>query len=241
MRQLTTPQEAREQIRRHLAEDIKTSTAHLPMDAGAAQAVADAITAYCEEQFIAPPLPTGYLDMMVYRALKALNQTEAAGFIAQTRLPQWDIHNVFDPAIWPGPVPLIVWRLFASQIVRPSRTVTAGGKVLWILDFARLHREDAGWMEITFFPGLRALVTQLAAAWDDTAGEGYLGLRGLYAAGFAPTPRRKPKKNAAHSDFHAGEIRAYILQVLEHVRRDRGWKQCPRVLYLEFPPRKKKR
>jgi hypothetical protein len=122
--------------------------------------------------------------------------------------------------------------------VRPARTITAAGRILWTLDFRRLRREQAGWLEITLLPGIRALLEQLAPAWDDSYGAGLLGLRGLYAAGFAPTPRRRRKKlksNSRYAPLDANAIRAYCLRVFAHLQTARIWKHTPEVLYLDFP------
>ena len=167
------------------------------LDPAIAEAVAAAVVAYLADQRLAPPLPDDYLHLLIYRALRSLNQPDAARRWAAAHLPGIDV-PVFDPAVWPGPVPLLVWQLFASRLVRPARTVTAEGRILWTLDFRRLRKEQAGWLEITLLPGLRALLEQLAPAWDESAGAGLLGLRGLYAAGFAPTPLTAPLNSYDH-------------------------------------------
>ena len=205
------------------------------LDPAIAEAVAAAVVAYLADQRLSPPLPDDYLHLLIYRALRSLNQPDAARRWAAAHLPGIDV-PVFDPAVWPGPVPLLVWQLFASRLVRPARTVTAEGRILWTLDFRRLRKEQAGWLEITLLPGLRALLEQLAPAWDESAGAGLLGLRGLYAAGFAPTPRRrKPKAHSAYAPLDAPALRAFCLRVLAHLQHARGWTHAPDVLYLDFP------
>ena len=230
--------DVREALRVHL-EALLGDVAHgAPLDPAAAEAVSAAVVAYLADQRLAPPLPDDYVHLMIYRALRTLHQDSAARAWAAAHLPGIDL-PVFDPDVWPGPVPLLVWQLFASRLVRPARTVTAEGRILWTLDFRRLRKEQAGWLEITLLPGLRALLEQLAPAWDDSSGAGLLGLRGLYAAGFAPTPRRRKPK--AHSDFaplDAPALRAFCLRVLAHLQAARGWRQIPDVLYLDFPSRR---
>jgi hypothetical protein len=224
--------DVREILRAHL-EDLIHAAA---LDAAIAEAVSAAVSAYLADQRLAPPLPDDYLHLLIYRALRSLNQPAAARAWAAAHLPGLDL-PVFDPDVWPGPVPLLVWQLFASRLVRPARTLTAEGRILWTLDFRRLRQEQAGWLEITLLPGLRALLEQLAPAWDETAGAGLLGLRGLYAAGFAPTPRRKRKKHAAYAPLDAPAIRAYCLRVLAHLQTARRWTRTPDVLYLDLPPK----
>ncbi|HRX05605.1 MAG TPA: hypothetical protein P5306_00780 [Kiritimatiellia bacterium] len=225
-------------LRAHLEELLRTTGNTAPLDPAAAEAVSSAVIAYLADQRLAPPLPDDYLHLLIYRALRTLNQNDAARSWAATHLPGIDL-PVFDPDLWPGPVPLLVWQLFASRLVRPARTLTAEGKILWTLDFRRLRREEAGWLEITLLPGLRALIEQLAPAWDETYGAGLLGLRGLYAAGFAPTPRRrqKAKRHSRYTPLDAPAIRAFCLRVLAHLQTARGWTRTPDVLYLDFPPK----
>ena len=227
--------DTREILRAHLEQLLRHN-----LDPVASEAVTTAVVQFLADQHLAPPLPDDYLHMMIYRALRALHQDDAARAWAATHLPGSDDLPVFDPDVWPGPVPLLVWQLFASRLVRPARTLTAEGSILWTLDFRRLRQEQAGWLEITLLPGLRALLEQLAPAWDESSGAGLLGLRGLYAAGFAPTPRRR-KKQKSHSAFaplDASALRTFCLRVLAHLQAARGWARTPDVLYLDFPSRR---
>ena len=222
-------------LRATLRAHLETLLRGTDLDPAVAEAVSAAAVAYLADQRLAPPLPDDYLHLLIYRALRFLNQRDAAGRWAAAHLPGLDV-PVFDPDVWPGPVPLLVWQLFASRLVRPARTITAEGRILWTLDFRRLRKEQAGWLEITLLPGLRALLEQLAPAWDDSSGAGLLGLRGLYAAGFAPTPRRrKTKAHSAYAPLDAPALRAFCLRVLAHFQHARGWTRTPDVLYLDFP------
>ena len=231
---LPSSDDVRAVLRDHLEGLIRGAA----WDPAIAEAVSAAVVAYLADQRLSPPLPDDYLHLLIYRALRSLNQPDAARRWAAAHLPGVDV-PVFDPDVWPGPVPLLVWQLFASRLVRPARTVTAEGRILWTLDFRRLRKEQAGWLEITLLPGLRALLEQLAPAWDDSSGAGLLGLRGLYAAGFAPTPRRrKPKAHSAYAPLDAPALRAFCLRVLAHLQHARGWTHAPDVLYLDFPSRR---
>jgi hypothetical protein len=148
-------------------------------------------------------------------------------------LPGLDV-PVFDPDVWPGPVPLLVWQLFASRLVHPARTVTAEGRILWTRDFRRLRKEPAGWLEITLLPGLRALLEQLAPAWDDSAGAGLLGLRGLYAAGSPPRPAAQNESPLRHTRPRCARPPRLCLRVLAHLRTPAAGPAPPR-LELDFP------
>nr|HPJ56334.1 hypothetical protein [Kiritimatiellia bacterium] len=78
-----------------------------PLDPAAAEAVSSAVIAYLADQRLAPPLPDDYLHLLIYRALRTLNQNDAARSWAATHLPGIGL-PVFDPDLWPGPVPLLV-------------------------------------------------------------------------------------------------------------------------------------
>ena len=229
--------DTREILRAHLEQLLCDTAQGAPLDPAAAEAVTAAVIQYLADQHLAPPLPDDYLHLLIYRALRTLNQNDAARAWAAVHLPEPTGLPVFDPDIWPGPVPLLVWQLFASRLVRPARTLTAEGKILWTLDFRRLRQEQAGWLEITLLPGLRALLEQLAPAWDDSSGTGLLGLRGLYAVGFAPTPlrRKKAKSHSRYAPLDAAAIRSFCLRVLATFQAARAWQRLPEVIYLDFP------
>lgn len=254
----------------HLERLMNDSVPGLRLDTQIAQAVSAAVVHYLEEQGLQLPLPDEYLHLMIYRALRSLRQNDAAAAWAAAQLDENRTDStataeaatvaespvpyvspptpqrlpIFDPEIWPGPVPYIVWQLFASRLVRPLRSMTREGRILWTLDFRRIKCDQAGWMELVLFPGLHVLLEQLADAWDASNGEGTLGLRGLYAAGFAPTPPSHRQRNAKHSAFaplDAPAVRAFILRVLQNLRRARHWTHTPEVIYLDLPPARHRR
>ncbi|MBR3583203.1 MAG: hypothetical protein IKO01_07165 [Kiritimatiellae bacterium] len=217
-----------------------------------ARAVADAVILCLRDQGLTLPLPDGYLRLMIYRALRAVGpETTARAWAAAhltestaqlARSPDRTLRPVFDPLIWPGPVPLIVWQLFESHLVRPLRTITLRGRLVWRLDFRRLVPTDAGWMELTLFPGLHAILERLADAFDDTQGRGIIGLAGLYASGFAPTPRRRRRGRPAPrgiAPLDAPAVRDYILRVLHTLSATRHWTTLPEVIYLDLTPARK--
>ena len=218
-----------------------------------ARAVAEAVILHLRDQGLTLPLPDGYLHLMIYRALRAVGpepvaRAWAAAHLTEStaqlaRAPDRTLRPVFDPLIWPGPVPLIVWQFFDTRLIRPLRTVTLRGRLVWRLDFRRLVPSDAGWMELTFFPGLHAILERLADAFDPTHGRGIIGLAGLYAAGFAPTPRRRRRGRPPHAvePIDAPSVRDYILRVLHTLAENRHWTTLPEVIYLDLSPARKTR
>lgn len=180
------------------------------------------------------PLPPAYLDLLAFRALCAAGERPAALRYAQGRLPaDADTPIPFDPEVWPGPVPLSIWSLFDQRLVRPLRSRADDGRILWMLDFRRLRPSDAGWLELTLLPGLRTLLEQIAPAFDPD-GRGVLGLRGLYATGFAPSA---PSRRRRPAPLAAPDIRAFCLRILSRQALLRRWPARPDVIYLDAPSR----
>ena len=79
-------------------------------------------------------------------------------------------------------------------------------------------------------------------AFDDTQGRGIIGLAGLYASGFAPTPRRHRRGRPAPrgiAPLDAPAVRDYILRVLHTLSATRHWTTLPEVIYLDLSPVRK--
>lgn len=209
---------------------------NVPLD-DLVHAVAAAVGRFLDEQRLAfATLPDRYLWLLAYRGLCAAGARDVAARWIRARLPEMAAEpNPFDPDVWPGPVPLVVWTLFDSRLVRPVRSLTADGRLMWMLDFRRLRPGDGGWLELTLLPGLGALVEQMAPAWDAVDGRGVLALRGLLATGFAPTPRRRSRLRDACLDTTA--IRAYCLRLLSRETERRHWARRPDVVFLDAPRR----
>jgi len=192
----------------------------------ARRALAGAVERFLREEGIdRRPLPDAYLDLLVFRGLRAAGQDDDARRWAAARLPARNGPEPFDPDVWPGPVPLVVWELFASGMVRPFRTLAADGRLAWILDFRRMGPGEAGWMDLTLFPGLRRMLEILAPAWDPGGGRGTLGLRGLGESGLA-------RKDAEAVGRHCGAVLARLAAA-------RGWKRTPEIVWMDFAGKRK--
>ena len=179
------------------------------------------------------PLPDEYVDLLLYRGLRAAGRDEEARAWAAARLPKGHGAPVFDPRVWPGAVPLSAWRLFAGGLVRSLRMDAGGGRVAWILDFRRLAPDDGGWMELTLLPGVSRLLEVLAPAWEDSGGRGTLGLRGLVASGFAPTGGRT-RRRRRERPLDAAAVRRHCLATLGRIAASRGWPHTPEVVFMDF-------
>ena len=190
------------------------------------QAVGTAMERYLEEQGLRKGnAPEGYVDRLLYRSLRSVGEDAAAGRWARWAFPGEKEKPAVDPEYWPGPVPLEVWRLFESRVVRPLRSRTADGRRMWIFDFRCWRGEEEGWMELTLLPGLRAILEQLAWGWDPT-GAGVLGLRGM------PTEGRRRGHGGVETSA-AERIRRFCEDVLDRVAKERGWAGRPDVVFTE--------
>lgn len=194
------------------------------------QAVGTAMERYLEEQGLRKGnAPEGYVDRLLYRSLRSVGEDTAAGRWARWAFPGEKEKPAVDPEFWPGPVPVEVWRLFESRVVRPLRSRTADGRRMWIFDFQCWRGEEEGWMELTLLPGVRAILEQLAWGWDPS-GDGVLGLRGLQG-GAAEAGRKRRRRGGARSE--AERIRRFCEDVLERVAKERGWGGRPDVVFTE--------
>lgn len=216
----------------HLGRLIDASVPGL--DPVLVRAVSDSVVLFLRSQSLSLPLPDDYLNLLVCRALASLSEPEAARAFAarlssNARAPDFGDLPLFDPSLWPGPVPYPLWCLFASRLVRPTRSLTRSGLILWTLDFQRMACDPAGWMELSLFPALRQLLERIADAWDPSSGRGVLALRGLGAAGF---PARPDKSTTAPS---APSVRDFLSRVLEHLQTARAWTHRPEIVSLDFP------
>ncbi|MBR6021779.1 MAG: hypothetical protein IK066_05105 [Kiritimatiellae bacterium] len=212
-------------------------------DAGvgeARRAVAGAVERFLREEGTdRATLPEEYVDLLLYRGLRAAGRNEEAQRWAAARLPKGHGPPVFDPRVWPGAVPLAAWELFSSGAVRPLRLDAGEGKVSWVLDFRRLAAGDEGWMELTLLPGLGRLLEALAPAWEKSEGRGTIGLRGLAAAGFGSAGGRKRRGGQnGNGRLDAKAVRRHCEAVLARLAASRGWKTAPDVVEMDFAGRK---
>ncbi len=193
------------------------------------QAVGTAMERYLEEQGLRKGnAPERYVDRLLYRSLRSVGEDGAAGRWARWAFPGEKGRPAVDPEFWPGPVPVEVWRLFESRVVRPLRSRTADGRRMWIFDFQCWQQEEE-WLELTLLPGVRSILEQLAWGWDPS-GSGVLGLRGV-PGGAGETGWKRKGRIVERSA--AERIRRYCEDVLERVAKERGWAGRPDVVFAE--------
>lgn len=121
--------------------------------------------------------------------------------------------------------------LFGSGMVKPSQWAVTGDRAMWVLDLKEMTiREDAP-LELLFFKGMQIVIESMADVWDESLGEGVLGLRHICC-----TATRL--LCASHDDAGVAELTAEIKGMcagkLDQLRDLRGWRTTPMVLNLDL-------
>lgn len=120
-------------------------------------------------------------------------------------------------------------RLFGNRIIYPATWTACGRETVWVLDIRQLLvPHDAG-MEMILFERIRIVLATFSDVWDATAGQGFLGLKGLDSAasvilGTTATPRTTRSLTA--------EIRALCTRHLHRFQTQRKWETAPAILAL---------
>jgi hypothetical protein len=116
-------------------------------------------------------------------------------------------------------------------MVRPSEWEVSGQEAVWLLDLKQMTVRADEALELLFFHGLSAVIEVMADVWDETDGEGILGLRHVFdsAVALLGAPARKA---AVHS--LAGEIKSVCAARLDQIGSRRGWQYRPEVMNLDI-------
>ena len=119
--------------------------------------------------------------------------------------------------------------LSANGVIRPTRSTCAGDGVMWVVDLGRLGWFRGTALNLALARFLLEMLDTLADSWDGRGGRGTLGLRNVdRAVGRLGGCRR--------GQMAAGRREIYDLcrHKLEHLRRERQWPECPRVMNLDY-------
>ncbi|MDD2235743.1 MAG: hypothetical protein PHG65_00880 [Kiritimatiellae bacterium] len=116
--------------------------------------------------------------------------------------------------------------LHGAGLLRGGQWAFMGGGRGWIIDLDRMAPDSRSMMELTACQLLRGLILELASVWDDSSGEGWLGLKGIegWAAGLAG--KRGSKRRVGEEMFQ------YAESVLGYAARQRGWARAPSLKKL---------
>jgi len=120
--------------------------------------------------------------------------------------------------------------LFGSGMVRPAEWIVTGNDKVWELDLKHMTMRQDDRLELTFFNGLMTVLDAIADVWDETGGQGVLGLRHVCAAadGFLGVPHMAGRLSMTN------EIIARCQHKLSSMATQRGWQATPRVMSLDL-------
>ncbi len=224
----TTLQEYQESLADHLLAEISRVCGPAAPPLEQAEELARGVAAYCAIQGPDRTLPASYISMLLARALRGIGAEAAAACFAVADANRDGAARAGAAGIWTGEITPDWWNVFASGLVRPARWLSADGEAMWVLDFARLAKDGNDSLELALCRGVRIILEQLAEAWDETGGDGVLGLTGLRPVADASDAVRRAARRRAR------ELSLYCDSVLEHMAPARAWKDRPRVLVLDL-------
>lgn len=121
--------------------------------------------------------------------------------------------------------------LFGTGMVRPSEWIVTGEHAVWILDLKDMSIRNDAPLEILFFQGVQIVLESIADVWDESRGEGVLGLRHICSA--ASALLGSSRKTSEVSDL-GDEIRSLCADRLDRIKNTRGWMTTPRVMNLDI-------
>ncbi|MFH0880222.1 MAG: hypothetical protein V2A34_10960 [Lentisphaerota bacterium] len=203
----------------YLATEIKSVCPELELHPEFLAELTTAVARYCQDQGCERNIPSGFLSVLLSRALRGIGEHEAAARVESRVVREDRCAETFASDLWTGPVTPETWNLFATRLLRPSQWTTEDGEITWVLDFSRIGGEQEMMLELALLPGLRLLIEQLAGVWDASSGAGVLGLKAVQDE----------------------ELMDYCGSILEKISAARGWKNTPRTVQLDVPVRKKAR
>jgi hypothetical protein len=179
-------------------------------------AVVDAVSAF--SSVAGTPIPTAWLGV---RAFWSVGEGATADELARALLPgAADALTALQHAGYP---PALAWLLHLG-VLRPQRWRHAPESVTWILDFAKLRRDEFGELALPSHKTLQLVLEAAATLWDAYSGHGALALKGWTA----PARRRAQTPPTLTRD----EAEACCRAALARHQTRRNWRTIPRLLRL---------
>jgi len=220
---------------RSCATELKRAGAHI-------DEVADGVAVCCCGALRARTIKSDDLLLLTSLALWGVGEDRAARRVLDRRShggPR--AGEQFLSALSPAGRSPSIRAALASGLVKPSCWVTQSGEVMWTLDLMRLRAEPSDVYELTFLPGIRQLLVNLAGLWDGAGGAGLLGLRGLAGqairlnGGASRAARRRTGRKRTRRHRPAVEpLRRYVEDVMAGLAARRGWARTPRLVLLDL-------
>ncbi len=212
-----------EEFCRHLAEEVQSACQGIvpPQHAGD---IARGVAAYLAERGV-QSFSSEYLALLIGRALRGAGDESAAKHLAELKLKGGQPAELVDQLLLFDEVSPVIWNLFSSGLVRPTRWASGGESTVWVLDLNKLEAEPGECLELSFQLVIRAVLSVLAQVWDASSGEGALGLKGLQ------------RTEEGKGERWSKEVGRFCSSVLEKIRTEREWQAVPRVVTVDAPAR----
>lgn len=217
------PQDApdrRRALQQHLAAELEAVETGVPLDPVWRQSLADSVAAFCAEEEAAEYWTEDYLHCLIGRAMAGVGMTPPEGLIPAPPFaagPAWDSEAA--RSFQDIPLTPLLWRSFASRLIRPARWLSFLSGPVWLLDLGRLHTAEKA-MELQALPTLRFLLENMANLWQPSRGHGSLGITGLDRLA-EKIPERQ-------------ELMDYCRRVLESIQQRHGWPESPQIINLDW-------
>jgi len=168
------------------------------------------------------------LVLLIARAFCAINERSLAERVLGSvklharHIDRWlevlaELHNF--PSLLP---------YFSLGIIRPADWAGAKLDRMWTLDLGRLRLSDAEKHEMMLYGSLRAMIENMFAFWDETSGEGVLGLKGLAAFDIESNPRQ------GQTFTSADDLLGFIGNLFLQQKELRNWQSVPTLLNLDL-------
>ena len=121
--------------------------------------------------------------------------------------------------------------VFGTGLARSTESNMAASQGMLVIDLKRLTVKPDDCLELIFFRSLTSVLGIVAEAWDETEGDGALGLRGVgaTAAALLGPAKARPRKIVALTV----EILAHCRRNLESLRALRHWRHVPQLVNLD--------
>jgi len=181
---------------------------------------ADVFSGVCRAGYAGGEVPADHFGVLLARSLWMMNR----GAAAEAALRKWcsqEVALLCRPASAGAAQDGQRLALCRTGLLRGGNWAFMNGRG-WIIDLARLTPESGGILELMLCRLLRRLILEIAPVWDASAGEGWLGLKGMDGLSEGRGAGRGAAwKRGGEVVFH------YAESVLQYAARQRGWTKRP--------------
>lgn len=186
----------------HIGAQIEELCNGLPTSMAGAEDVARAIEFFLKEEGDEEFVDSNMLALLAARALSSIGDHVAARRMV----------------------------VFGTGMVRPSEWVVTGERTIWVLDLKEMTVRDDASLELVFFKSIQVVMDSIADVWDESRGEGTLGLRHICSV--ASMLLGGATRTTAVKSLGL-EIVDVCISKLNRIRVERGWEFVPEVMNVD--------